>query len=313
MAATCAATSGMMCVMATGGRVRCFDRARRSGGGGRGGGYDRLFCSKCATQHQHARAPRRHRCKAAAAASGGGGSPNISNGIKNELVATSDILSESEGESISSSSTEFVAETMLPTSTGDVRVRAYRHSVDGKSTEPLALIVGDVEGKDKVPVRVHDACFTGEVLGSLKCDCAQQLELAIQYMRENGPGAVLYLQQEGRGIGLANKIAAYSLQERDGLDTVDANRALGLPDDSREYTAVSNMLEDLGIQSIMLLTNNPRKIERIADAGVKIEGRVPVVVNPNGVGPLKRYLQTKEERMEHILDGSWCNIDEGHL
>ena len=173
-------------------------------------------------------------------------------------------------------------------------------------TEPLAIVFGDVEGKSDVPVRVHDACFTGEALGSLKCDCAQQLHLALEYIRENGPGIVLYLQQEGRGIGLANKIAAYAMQEQ-GFDTVDANRALGLPDDVREYTAVSNILEDLGIRSIRLMTNNPRKVATLEKLGVRIDGRIPCIVKANLFN--QGYLAAKEGRMKHFLDGSWCYWD----
>lgn len=196
--------------------------------------------------------------------------------------------------------TSFVAETQLPTDAGNFRVRAYRHTVGGETREDLAILVGEVGGLEEVPVRVHDACFTGEVLGSLKCDCAQQLQLALTYIRDNGPGIVLYLQQEGRGIGLANKIAAYGMQEQ-GLDTVDANRALGLPDDSREYSAVRNILDDLDVRSIKLLTNNPRKIERMRALGVEITERVPCEIPSNGVGPLKQYLDTKEARMRHML------------
>ena len=211
--------------------------------------------------------------------------------------------------------TEFVAETKLPTDRGFFRVRGYRHSVDGGApSEPVAIISGDIEGKEKVPVRVHDACFTSEVLGSLKCDCKQQLQLAMEYVQEND-GMVIYLHQEGRGIGLANKIAAYALQDIDGLDTVDANRALGLPDDVREYTAVANILEDLGIKSIQLMTNNPRKVATMQRLGIAIDGRIPCIVKANlfNVG----YLEAKEGRMKHYLDGSWCywdhdgTVDEG--
>eukprot|EP00879_Flechtneria_rotunda_P022054 GHRR01023269.1.p1 GENE.GHRR01023269.1~~GHRR01023269.1.p1 ORF type:complete len:355 (+),score=75.04 GHRR01023269.1:205-1269(+) len=169
--------------------------------------------------------------------------------------------------------TRFIAETLLPTRQGAFRLRGYKHSLDGglTFTEPTAIICGQVEGLENVPVRVHDACFTSEVLKSLKCDCAEQLELALEYIQSQGCGMVIYLQQEGRGIGLANKIAAYALQEQ-GLDTVDANRALGLPDDCREYTSVRNILRDLQIRSVQLMS----------------------------------YLAAKRERMDHLLDGSWC-------
>eukprot|EP00775_Hariotina_reticulata_P012739 gene12739-12868_t len=175
--------------------------------------------------------------------------------------------------------TRYIAETLLPTRHGKFRLRGYKHSLDGgvTFTEPTAIIYGCVEGASDVPLRVHDACFTSEVLGSLKCDCAEQLELALEYIRDAGAGMVIYLQQEGRGIGLANKIAAYALQEQ-GLDTVDANRALGLPDDCREYTSVRNILKDLQVRSVKLMG----------------------------------YLTVKRDRMDHLLgndgelDGSWC-------
>lgn len=203
--------------------------------------------------------------------------------------------------------TKFIAETLLPTRHGKFRLRGYKHSIDAAATftEPTAIIFGQVEGQENVPVRVHDACYTSEVLGSLKCDCSEQLELALKRIQEPGmaPGMVIYLQQEGRGIGLANKIAAYSLQEQ-GLDTVDANRALGLPDDCREYTSVLNILKDLNIKSIRLMTNNPRKISQLTALGVSITGRVPCVV---AAGELNQgYLDTKRDRMDHLLDGSWC-------
>ncbi|CAD7697075.1 unnamed protein product, partial [Ostreobium quekettii] len=178
-------------------------------------------------------------------------------------------------------STQFVAETLLPTRTGSYRLRGYRHTVNGWNsyTEPAVIVSGDVQDKENIPVRVHDACFTSEVLGSMKCDCAQQLQLALEYIQKIPPGVVIYLQQEGRGIGLANKIAAYALQE-EGLDTVDANRALGLPDDCREYSSVANILRDLRIKSIRLMTNNPRKISMLEDLGICITGRIPCIVRP---------------------------------
>jgi GTP cyclohydrolase II len=209
----------------------------------------------------------------------------------------------------STGETKFIAETTLPTDRGFYRVRGYRHSVDGApSTEPVAIAYGEIEGKESVAVRVHDACFTSEVLGSLKCDCKQQLQLALDYVQEHD-GMVIYLHQEGRGIGLANKLAAYQLQDEKGLDTVDANRALGLPDDTREYTAVANILEDMGIKSIRLMTNNPRKVATLERLGVKIDGRIPCIVQANLFN--QGYLEAKEGRMKHYLDGSWCYWDHG--
>ncbi len=199
-----------------------------------------------------------------------------------------------------SSSVEFVAETNLPTHRGTYRVRAYRDLHDG--SEPVAIVHGDVSGLSCVPVRVHDECYTSEVLGSLKCDCREQLGFAMDYIRKRGPGVVIYLRQEGRGIGLANKIAAYSLQE-DGHDTVDANRLLGLPDDSRRYDAAADILRDMGIQSVRLMTNNPRKFDLLTDLGVRIEGRLPVFIqaNEHSAG----YLVAKAARMGHLLDNDY--------
>ncbi|KAL6771179.1 hypothetical protein ACKKBF_B34255 [Auxenochlorella protothecoides x Auxenochlorella symbiontica] len=197
--------------------------------------------------------------------------------------------------------TTFVAETLLPTKRGKFKLRGYRHTTDGGQTftEPCVIYCGDLAGRPDLPLRVHDACFTSEVLGSLKCDCREQLVLAMDHIRRHPPGAVIYLQQEGRGIGLANKIAAYALQER-GLDTVDANRALGLPDDCREYSAVAHILADLGVPSVRLMTNNPRKMAEVAALGVAVTGRIPCVVpaQPHSRG----YLDAKQARMDHILD-----------
>lgn len=191
---------------------------------------------------------------------------------------------------------EFVAETLLPTSRGMYRVRAYRDEVSG--TEPVAIIWGEVESGSDVPVRVHDECLTSEVLGSLKCDCRDQLNHALDYIRENGRGVVVYLRQEGRGIGLANKIAAYHLQEQ-GLDTVDANRALGLPDDARSYRAARAILDDLGLRRIRLMTNNPRKVRKLTELGIEVSERIPSFVgtNPHSEG----YLEAKATRMGHLL------------
>lgn len=197
-------------------------------------------------------------------------------------------------EQAASPALEFVAETLLPTVRGAYRVRAYRDPVSG--TEPLAIVSGDIYGKRKILVRVHDECLTSEVLGSLKCDCREQLEASLDRIRDED-GVVIYLRQEGRGIGLANKIAAYALQEQ-GLDTVDANRALGLPDDARTYGVAAAILADLGLTDIHLLTNNPRKLERLAALGVAVDRRVPLVIasNPHSRG----YLAAKWTRMGHL-------------
>ncbi len=192
----------------------------------------------------------------------------------------------------------FIAETALPTRQGRFRVRAYRDDVTG--AEPLAMIVGKVEGKEDVVVRVHDQCLTSEVFGSLKCDCKEQLDYALEYIQSTNLGIVLYLPQEGRGIGLANKVAAYAAQET-GLDTVDANRHLGLPDDAREYDSVRDILADLGVKSIKLLSNNPRKFSCLQDLGVVVSERLPCVIVPNSEYSMK-YVHSKAQRMGHMIN-----------
>jgi GTP cyclohydrolase II len=191
----------------------------------------------------------------------------------------------------------FIAETGLPTRQGRFRVRAYRNDETG--AEPLAMVVGDVEGRSDVIVRVHDQCLTSEVFGSLKCDCKEQLDYALEYIQSN-EGIVLYLPQEGRGIGLANKVAAYAAQET-GLDTVDANRHLGLPDDAREYDSVRDILADLNIKSIRLLSNNPRKFACLQELGVVVSERLPCVIVPNSEYSMK-YVHSKAERMGHMIN-----------
>jgi len=201
---------------------------------------------------------------------------------------------------------DFVAETVLPTLTGKFRVRAYRTRPSHPTfMEPLAIVMGEVEGKENVPLRVHDQCFTSEVLGSTKCDCREQLEYSLDYIRTNSPGIVIYLQQEGRGIGLANKIAAYKLQEI-GYDTVEANRVLGLPDDTRNYRFVVDILEDLQIQSVKLLTNNPRKIECLGQLGICITERIPVHISPNEDN--LNYLRTKVTKMNHLITNNFLEM-----
>jgi GTP cyclohydrolase II len=199
----------------------------------------------------------------------------------------------------------FVAESKLPTEHATYRVRAYRDAHDG--TEPLAIVSGRVEGRTGVLVRVHDECLTSEVFGSLRCDCKEQLDSALDLIREHD-GVVIYLRQEGRGIGLANKIAAYALQER-GFDTVDANLLLGFPDDARRYHAAAEILADLGLDQIRLLTNNPRKIEGLQALGIQVVERVPAVTNPNIHSA--DYLHVKAVRMGHLhLDVNADDVDE---
>jgi GTP cyclohydrolase II len=189
----------------------------------------------------------------------------------------------------------FAAEARLPSRFGAFRVVAF-DSVDGK--EHAAIVYGDVRDADDVPIRVHSECFTGDVMGSLKCDCRDQLEAALRFVASQERGAVLYLRQEGRGIGLANKIRAYALQDA-GLDTVEANHALGFQDDERRYDVAAQMVRELGIRSVRLITNNPKKVEGLRALGVEVSGRVPLQMEPNPFNSL--YLQTKKEKSGHML------------
>jgi GTP cyclohydrolase II len=186
-----------------------------------------------------------------------------------------------------------VAQAKLPTELGLFDLRVYR-ATDG--SEPLAIVSGDVHGRERLPVRVHSACFTSENLGSLRCDCRDQLDFAMAYIAREG-GVVIYLHQEGRGIGLAQKIRAYALQES-GHDTLEANGLLGLPADARTYEAAASILRDLGIRSVELITNNPDKIEALICLGIDVTGRIPVVIPPNHHSA--PYLETKFTRMRHI-------------
>jgi len=186
---------------------------------------------------------------------------------------------------------ECLARATIPTKHGDFDAHVF-------PGEHVAMVHGQVRGKQGTLVRVHSECLTSEVFGSLKCDCKEQLDAAMATIARAGEGAVLYLRQEGRGIGLANKIRAYALQSR-GHDTVDANRLLGLPDDARKYDVARDMLEHLGIESVRIMTNNPDKVDALRGLGVKVDGRVPVVVAANKHSA--RYLEAKRLRMEHDL------------
>jgi len=187
------------------------------------------------------------------------------------------------------------AEAFVPTEYGRVRVVVYREA--GTPHEHCAIVVGELTGKEHVLVRVHSECFTGEVLHSLKCDCREQLDYALRAIVKEGAGLVMYLRQEGRGIGLGNKIRAYALQEQ-GADTVDANRLLGFGDDLRQYHAATAMLNDLQVRSVRLLTNNPGKVDALRAEGVVVE-RVPVRIEA-GLDN-EGYIKTKRARMGHLL------------
>ncbi len=187
------------------------------------------------------------------------------------------------------------AEADLPTRFGTFRLVVYRE-LDGNK-EHVAVVAGDVENGEDVLVRIHSECLTGEVLHSLKCDCGEQLDLALERLQETGRGAVLYLRQEGRGIGLGNKIRAYAKQQGEGLDTVDANLALGFEDDQRGYHMAADMLRDLGVRSVVLMTNNPRKVAGLENDGIRVSRREPHQVEAHEHN--RDYLETKQSRLGH--------------
>lgn len=184
----------------------------------------------------------------------------------------------------------------IPTRYGTFQLVLFTSSHDCK--EHMALVMGDVEGGENVIVRVHSECFTGDVLGSLRCDCGEQLERAMQLVSDAGRGVILYMRQEGRGIGLLDKLRAYNLQD-EGLDTVEANLRLGHQPDERDYTVAALMLKDLGIRSVNLITNNPRKINELRGLGVIVHQRMPIEVAPHPEN--LHYLRTKAKRMDHLL------------
>ena len=193
-----------------------------------------------------------------------------------------------------------VAIADLPTLFGNFKVVAFHSNTD--DSEHLAIVQNQVIGAADVPTRLHSECLTGDALGSLRCDCRDQLQQALHYLHQaGGPGLLLYLRQEGRGIGLSNKVRAYDLQDR-GMDTVDANLALGFRDDERDYAIAAHMIQSLGIHSVRLLTNNPRKISELQNYGVNVTGRIPHIIPPN---PHNRfYLETKAKRFGHWIDPS---------
>jgi 3,4-dihydroxy 2-butanone 4-phosphate synthase/GTP cyclohydrolase II len=200
---------------------------------------------------------------------------------------------------------ERVVSTQLPTAFGDFVAVGYRSLLDGK--HHVALVKGEVEGAKDVLVRVHSECLTGDVFHSLRCDCGEQLESALEMIEAEGTGVLLYLSQEGRGIGLLNKLRAYRLQE-EGLDTVEANLRLGLPADLRDYGIGAQILRDLGLTSIRILTNNPKKITGLAGHGLSVTAQLPIVhpANPHN----RAYLRAKRDRMDHMLHHQALGLDD---
>ena len=198
-----------------------------------------------------------------------------------------------------------VAQANLPTKYGQFSAIAYKSTID--PDQHVALVKGDVTSDEPVLVRVHSECLTGDVFGSLRCDCGEQIEMALRAIAEEGRGVLLYMRQEGRGIGLHNKIAAYALQDK-GLDTVEANEKLGFPADLRDYGIGAQILVDLGLKNIKLLTNNPKKVVGLEGYGLHVVETVPLRVDPN---PLNlRYLETKQQKLGHILNLS--SLDENN-
>jgi GTP cyclohydrolase II len=190
---------------------------------------------------------------------------------------------------------EAIAE--LPSRFGDFHIVAFSNNHDDK--EHVAIIKGEVLGAEDVPVRLHSECLTGDVVGSLRCDCRDQLEGALRMIGGMDKGIVLYLRQEGRGIGLTNKIRAYSLQDQ-GLDTVEANLALGFRDDERDYAVAAHMLMSMKVNSIRLITNNPKKMQQLTEHGIRVMDRIPHIMEPNEHN--RFYLETKVVKSGHMID-----------
>ncbi len=184
----------------------------------------------------------------------------------------------------------------IPTIYGTFQLILFRNKLDSK--EHLAFVMGNVAGKENVLVRIHSECFTGDVMGSLRCDCGEQLKYSMQKIGEIGEGVVIYLRQEGRGIGLADKLRAYNLQDM-GYDTVEANLLLGHEPDERDFSIAAHILQALQVKSVRLMTNNPKKIDELIAFGIPIVSRVPIEIQPRPENIL--YLKTKKERMRHWL------------
>jgi len=189
-----------------------------------------------------------------------------------------------------------LVQTRIPTQHGEFILHYYTNTLDDK--EHVAFVKGDVRGKSNVLVRIHSECFTGDVLGSLRCDCGEQLDMALEMIEKAGSGVLIYMRQEGRGIGLLNKLKAYNLQDQ-GMDTVDANIHLGHEADERQYDIAALILDDLGVESVNLITNNPHKIDALKQLGVEVAQRIPI--QPSIHNDNRHYLKTKVNKMRHML------------
>jgi GTP cyclohydrolase II len=198
---------------------------------------------------------------------------------------------------VSSQSIQQIASADFPTRWGKFRILGFRGEFNGRTEEAVALVMGDVSSSPAL-VRVHSQCLTGDVFGSLRCDCRQQLELALALIAEQGAGVLIYEQQEGRGIGLMAKLQAYELQDA-GLDTVEANERLGFKADQREFGMPAQILKALGISQVRLLSNNPDKVTALERGGIKVVERVPCEVSPSAHA--EEYLRTKKEKMGHLF------------
>ncbi|MFC2162087.1 GTP cyclohydrolase II [Candidatus Altiarchaeota archaeon] len=186
-------------------------------------------------------------------------------------------------------------EARLPTEYGEFRIRVF---ADDEGKEHVALLRGKISGESDVPVRIHSECATGDIFHSLKCDCWNQLDKSLKYVQNEDHGIIIYLKQEGRGIGLLNKINAYKLQEM-GRDTIEANNELGFPDDLRGYELAADILRQLHVDSVRLMTNNLEKIEGLKSNGIKVAGRIPLITKPTKYN--KNYLKTKKDKMSHLI------------
>ena len=213
-----------------------------------------------------------------------------------EKLVEADRTHECEGFGSQKICVRIAAVAHLPSRFGDFQVVGFTNNKDGK--EHAAFVHGDVVGQEDVPIRMHSECLTGDAIGSLRCDCRDQLEAALVALGKMERGVLLYLRQEGRGIGLTNKIRAYQLQDR-GLDTVEANHALGFRDDERDYSVAAHMIHSLRVKSVALMTNNPKKLKGLEEMGILVTRRIPHIMEPNAFNAA--YLRTKQAKSGHLL------------